>query len=203
MAAAVVSTEDTILEAARKVFMQKGFAATRMCDIAQMAGINQALLHYYFRSKDRLFGVIFEQQFQKFYSSVEGILRSDMPFFDKLRAMIATEIQKNMAAPYLPMFILNEMHSNPKYLTCDSASTRHANLFQLFSELTQAEYKAGRIRKVCPRQLLLSIMGLSTFPFLARPMARHSMDIDDDTFQKLMLDRVDYASDMVIRSLEV
>ncbi len=50
---ATSSTEDVIVEAARAVFMQKGFAATRMCDIAQTAGINQALLHYYLFQNER------------------------------------------------------------------------------------------------------------------------------------------------------
>lgn len=200
---AVTGTEETILEAARKVFMQKGFAATRMCDIAQMAGINQALLHYYFRSKNRLFDVIFEQQHQKFYASIESILSSDAPYFDKLRQLIASEIQKNMAAPYLPMFILNEMHSNPKHLQCDGTSSRHTRLFELFSELTQAEYEAGRIRAVSARQLLLSIMSLCSFPFLAQPMIKHSMAIDDHGFQQFMQERADHASDMIIRFLEI
>jgi AcrR family transcriptional regulator len=62
---ATSSTEDVIVEAARAVFMQKGFAATRMCDIAQTAGINQALLHYYFRTKDKLFSIVFQHQFKK------------------------------------------------------------------------------------------------------------------------------------------
>lgn len=203
MVAAAVSTEESILEAARKVFMQKGFAAARMCEIAEMAGINQALLHYYFRSKDRLFEVIFEQQSNNFYSNILSILDSDLPFFDKLRLMIAREIEKMSSAPYLPMFILNEMHSNPGRMDCAVKAEQQTRLFQTFSALVEQEYAAGRIRKVCPQQLFLSIMGITMFPFLAQPMIKMAMEMDGQSFNKMMQERVDHASALIIRSLEL
>ena len=203
MSAAAVSTEETILEAARKVFMQKGFAAARMCEIAEMAGINQALLHYYFRSKDRLFGVIFEQQSNNFYSNILSILHSDLPFFEKLRLMIAKEIEKISSAPYLPMFILNEMHSNPKRMQCNGSWDRNTHFFKTFSDLVEREYEAGRIRKVCPKQLFLSIMGITMFPFLAQPMVKMAMEIDGLSFEQLMQERAEHASELIIRSLQI
>jgi TetR/AcrR family transcriptional regulator len=200
---AAASTEETILEAARKVFMQKGFAAARMCEIAETAGINQALLHYYFRNKDRLFSVVFEQQSHHFYSNIISILQSDMPFFEKLRQMIAKEIEKISAAPYMPMFILNEMHSNPKRMQCNGSVDRNSHFFKTFSDLVEQEYEAGRIRKVCPKQLFLSIMGITMFPFLAKPMLQMALEIDGLSFEELMQERVEHASDLIIRSLQV
>lgn len=200
---AAASTEETILEAARKVFMQKGFAAARMCEIAETAGINQALLHYYFRNKDRLFSVVFEQQSHNFYSNIISILQSDMPFFEKLRQMIAKEIEKISAAPYMPMFILNEMHSNPKRMQCNGSVDRNSHFFKTFSDLVEQEYEAGRIRKVCPKQLFLSIMGITMFPFLAKPMLQMALEIDGLSFEQLMQERVEHASDLIIRSLQV
>ncbi|MBK8425993.1 MAG: TetR/AcrR family transcriptional regulator [Lewinellaceae bacterium] len=203
MSAIAVSTEETILEAARKVFMQKGFAAARMCEIAKIAGINQALLHYYFRSKDRLFEVIFAQQSQNFYANIISILHSDVPFFEKLRMMIAKEIEKISSAPYLPMFILNEMHSNPERMQCNGSVDRNTHFFKTFSELVEKEYEAGRIRKVCPQQLFLSIMGITMFPFLAQPMIKMALEIDGKSFEQLMQERAEHASELIIRSLQV
>lgn len=201
---AAISTEENILEAARKVFMQKGFAAARMCDIAKTADINQALLHYYFRSKDRLFAVIFDQESSKFHSNLLSIIHSELSFFEKLRLIIQQEMQKITSAPYLPMFILNEMHSNPDRLDQPSGfGQRQRQLFQAFSDLVVQEQKAGNIRPVCPKQLFLTIHGLTMFPFLAQPMMKLTMNMDQQAFEKLISERVHYAVDMLTRSLQL
>ncbi|MFN0215979.1 MAG: TetR/AcrR family transcriptional regulator [Saprospiraceae bacterium] len=201
---AVKRTEENILEAAREVFMQKGFAAARMCEIAKTANINQALLHYYFRKKDKLFGIIFEQESRKFHTDFLSILNSNQPFFDKLRQMVRIDIKKNAAAPFIPIFILNEMHSNPERLEQFLGATqRHAELFGVFSRLVEEEKLAGRIRAVSPKQLFLTILGLTMFPFLAQPMMSRVLDIDKNGFDQLLVDRIDYASDMLIRSLQI
>ena len=198
------TTEGTIVEAARKVFMQKGFAAARMCDIATAANINQALLHYYFRTKDKLFQIIFDQESRKFLSDITAILRSDLPFFDKLRLVLRKDLQKLQAAPYLPIFVLNEMHSNP-----DRMQGRQPNddgygaIFRDFSALVEQEQQAGRIRPVCPRQLWMSIQAIIMFPYLAQPMVKMSMGLDQQAFEQLMTERAEYAGDLIIRGLEL
>lgn len=198
------STEAQILEAARQVFMQKGFAAARMCDIAKTANINPALLHYYFRKKEKLFSIIFEQESSNFHSNIISILRSDRPFFEKLRLMVEKEIQKITSAPYMPMFILNEMHSNPERMQhCCETHHRHTELFNTFREVVEQEQTAGRIRPVCPRQLFLSILGLTMFPFLAQPMVQLALNIDPASFNHLVAMRIQHAGDMIIRSLQV
>lgn len=197
------NTEEIILDAAREVFLQKGFAAARMCDIAKTANINQAMLHYYFRKKDKLFEIIFEQESQKFYSSFITILNSDLSFFEKLRRIVETDIQKNIAAPFLPLFILNEMHTNPVRMEQFLGSMqRHETLYMAFHQLVEQEQAAGRIWPVCPRQLFLSILGLTMFPFLAKPLIKHILDLQNQSFDQLIQDRVDYAGDMLIRSLQ-
>jgi AcrR family transcriptional regulator len=200
---AAKSTEEAILEAAREVFMQKGFAAARMCDIAKSANINQALLHYYFRKKDKLFEIIFEQESRKFHSDFLSILNSERPFFDKIRLMVAMDIQKMTSAPYLPMFILNEMHSNPERMNQFLGATkRQSELFAAFKTLMEKEVAASRIRAVCPKQFFLSILGLTMFPFLAQPMVKNGLSLTDTAFDKMMTDRIDFASEMLIRSLQ-
>ena len=194
----------TIVEAARKVFMQKGFAATRMYDIASAANINQALLHYYFRTKDKLFQIIFDQESRKFLSDITAILRSDLPFFDKLRLMLRKDLEKLRAAPYLPIFVLNEMHSNPDRMPCRPPNDDgYGTIFQAFSELVQQEEQAGRIRPVCPRQLLISIQAIMMFPYLAQPMVKMSMDLDQQAFEQLMAERAEHAGDLIVRGLQM
>jgi TetR/AcrR family transcriptional regulator len=201
---ATKSTEETILDAAREVFMQKGFAASRMCEIAKIANINQALLHYYFRKKDKLFEIIFEQESRKFHVDFLTILNSNHTFFEKIKRMVAKDIEKMSSAPALPMFMLNEMHSNPERLNQFLGSNhRHVEIFNVFSDMVVKEQSEGRIKPVCPRQLFLSILGLTMFPFLAQPMIKHVLNIDDQTFDQIIADRVEYASDMLIQSLKI
>ncbi len=182
--------------------MQKGFAASRMCDIAKTAHINQALLHYYFRTKDKLFAMIFDQESEKFQSNIISILTSERPFFEKLRLLIAQDIEKMRSAPYLPMFILNEMHSNPER-QCAGQGESQARVFKIFRELVEKEQAAGRIAPVCPQQLFLSIKGLTMFPFLAQPMYKIVQETDHISFEQLLQERVEHVSHMVIRSLQV
>lgn len=200
---ATISTEDVIVDAARRVFMQKGFAAARMCDIAQTAGINQALLHYYFRSKDKLFSIVFEKESINFRSDVLQILNSDLPFFQKLRLMIRKDLEKFRSAPFLPMFVLNEMHNNPERMMHIASTSQHDLIFKKFSTLVEQEYKAGNIRKVCPAQLLLSIMGITMFPYLAEPMIKMSMGLNGEAFEKLMEEREEHAISFIEQALLV
>ena len=82
-----LSTEKTILEAAKKVFLDKGFDGARMQEIADEAGINKALLHYYFRSKDKLFDAIFEEAFKQFLPNISDIMVSDISIEEKVFGM--------------------------------------------------------------------------------------------------------------------
>jgi hypothetical protein len=200
---ATSSTEDVIVEAARAVFMQKGFAATRMCDIAQTAGINQALLHYYFRTKDKLFSIVFEKESIHFRSDVLSILNSDLPFFDKLRLMVRKDIEKFKTAPFLPMFVLNEMHSNPERMSHIASEANHDLIYDAFCRVVEKEQESGRIRRVNPAQLLLSIMGITMFPYLAEPMIKISMDLDDISFAELLEEREDHAMALIENALKV
>ena len=107
-------TEQRILEAARNIFIHKGYYGARMQEIADEAGINKALLHYYFRSKDRLFETIFQQSFSKFVPVIGGILAGSDPWQKKIGAFVENYLQLLYSNPYLPQFILNEINRDPE-----------------------------------------------------------------------------------------
>ena len=96
------STEQIILEAAKKVFVRKGMAGARMQDIADEAGINKALLHYYFRNKEKLFEMIFMEAAEKFFPRINAIFDSDQPLFEKIESFCEEYISVVMENPYLP-----------------------------------------------------------------------------------------------------
>lgn len=110
------NTEQKILDAARVVFTRQGFAAARMDDIATEAGINRALLHYYFRSKQKLFDVIFEENLSRFYRSFIEILSSELDLESKIRNLISAEIDMLLENRDLPLFIISEASRNPEMM---------------------------------------------------------------------------------------
>ena len=108
--------EEKILVAARKVFTTKGMAGARMQDIADEAGINKALLHYYFRDKDKLFEVVFMEEAQKFFPKINAIFNSDVPLFEKIENFVNEYIDEMQENPYLPWFVMNEVNRDPDQL---------------------------------------------------------------------------------------
>src|SRR6478672_10927133 len=104
------TAEARILTAARKVFIAKGMAGARMQDIADEAGINKALLHYYFRSKEKLFEQIFKELSFQFLPRVNAIFESDKPLFEKIEMFCCEYISKMIENPFIQLFIVNEMN---------------------------------------------------------------------------------------------
>src|SRR5574339_606892 len=107
------TSEEKILAAARKVFMEKGMAGARMQDIADEDGINKALLHYYFRSKDKLFETIFAETSSRFIPRMTEILNADTPLFEKINTFCEAYISQIQQNPYMPLFLMNEANKHP------------------------------------------------------------------------------------------
>lgn len=162
------NTEEKILNAAQTVFTQKGMDGARMQEIADKAGINKALLHYYFRTKEKLFDAIFKKVFSQIMPNLMGMVDSDLPFENKLGIFIENYIDLLMRNPFLPTFILKEMNRNPDFLASIIKGTgiQPAKIFSMLEK----EMDAGKIRKMDPRDLLINILGLSIFPIAAKPL---------------------------------
>ena len=114
------TTEELILDAAMKVFTRKGFAAARTEEIAKEAGINRALLHYYYRDKQTIFNLIFESRFKEFFKGLFVIFESDnISLFEKIRRMVEHEINTLTKHPDLARFIITEIAQTPELLIED------------------------------------------------------------------------------------
>src|SRR4030095_9462910 len=144
------TSEEKILAAARKVFLEKGMAGARMQDIADEAGINKALLHYYFRSKDKLFETIFAETFSKFLPRVNQILDSELPLFEKISTFCETYISQMQQNPYIVLFIMNEVNKHPEsFLQRMWAGEKKPHMRKLVSQIDM-EVKKGTIKKINP-----------------------------------------------------
>lgn len=197
-------TEKAILEAAMKVFTHKGYAAARMDDIAKEANINRALLHYYFRSKDKMFDLIFEQKVKEFFSGLGQILFSDKKLEEVIRAMVKHEITLIGANPYLPIFILQELQQSPERLMSDAQNAGMSPhlVLKRFSVLVKQAIKENKIRQIEPGQLLVNIMSLCIYPVVAKPIIKTVLELDDASFHKMMTKRIESVSEFIMLSLK-
>ena len=183
------STEEKIKEAARKVFTQKGYAATRTRDIADESGYNLALINYYFRSKEKLFDIIVVEQIQLFLHSVIGILDdAETTLKQKIEILIGHYIDMLIINPHLPVFILSEVNTNPEKLIEKLGFNERPRDTQLVKQWK--EYAAARQgAKVDPMHIFLNVLSMTIFPFVASPMIRNRTQISTEQFNKLMIER--------------
>lgn len=196
------STEEKILWAAKKVFMREGMAGARMQDIANEAKINKALLHYYFRSKDKLFETVFLQEAQKFFPKINMIFESDLPLFEKIERFVneyITEIQEN---PYLPWFVLNEMNRQPDTFLYKVWGANNLPKPQKFLEQIEREVKRGTIKRINPLHLLMNLLSMTIFPFVAKPMFLRNLRMNETQFKEFMEQRRKEVPNFIIDSIK-
>ena len=182
-------TEKLILEAACRVFIRRGTAGARMQEIAREAGVNQALLHYYFRSKERLSVAVFGLVAGKLFPALIQVLGSDASLEEKVESLIGLYLENLSRSPFIPGYLLSEMHHHPDRLPqllksalgADAAQILGNVLGKLESQI-KAEVKAGRMSPITPQAFAVNLISLCIFPFAARPMLSFMLGMDDAAF---------------------
>jgi AcrR family transcriptional regulator len=157
-----------------------------MQDIADEAGINRALLHYYFRSKERLFELVFDEAVTRFLGTVQPIMFARIPLFEKIKRLVEAEIDLCVANPCNAMFILHEMMQNPSVLERRNIRELYASFLAQLSEALQEEHKAGRIVRIDAENLFLHIISLILFPFVGRAYVKQAFGLDEEGYWKLI-----------------
>lgn len=186
-------TQARILAAAHRVFTRKGTAGARMQDIAEAAGVNQALLHYYFRSKDRLATAVFTRVATQLIPRVAATLVSDASLPEKIEAVVHAYIDTIRERPFLPAYIVAELHQHPERLIqLLEKSLPHppsvvvGGLMAQLQAQIDAESAAGRIRPIAAPNLVLNTVGLCVFPFLAQPLLAVGFAMDQAAFERFL-----------------
>jgi AcrR family transcriptional regulator len=193
---ASADAEQRILDAAHRVFLRRGSAGARTQEIADEAGVNKALLHYYFRTKERLASAVFQRAAGKLMPPVIATLASDIPLEDKVQRVVAIELDVLLRHPYLPGYIISELTHNPararQFLGALSGAPLEeivAGPLEVLERQIRAETRAGRMRAIAADQLMLNLLSLCIFPFAARPMVQLVLHLDDDGFERLIARR--------------
>jgi AcrR family transcriptional regulator len=179
-----LTAEEKIKEAARKVFTRKGFAATRTRDIAEEAGINLALLNYYFRSKEKLFEIVYLEKMQKFFGFIGPIIYDVATTLDKKTVLIVSVYTDMLLEnPDIPFFILGESRNNPE-IVLNAMPKKDFLKNSVFIRQLQ-EKKPDQD----PYQFLLTMLGMTIFPFLMKPVFQKITDTNDVKHRQMMMER--------------
>lgn len=165
--------EQKIIEAAKATFLKKGFKDTNMSDIAAEVGLTRPAMHYYFRTKERLFQAVFGDILMTFLPKVSGIITSDVPLEEKLGAVADAYLAILKENPQLPMFLMKEAMRDfdgfVQMALCINISQAGNNLFSAI----ESEMQAGNIKKVPFIEIFYTFYGLIVTPFLTMPIASH------------------------------
>ncbi len=195
------NTEEKIIQAAEVVFIEKGMAGARMQQIADVAGINKALLHYYYRSKEKLFNVIFKIAFKAFIPNLLEVFKGDKDFFTKLRYFVSKYIDVLERNPHLPGFVLHEISHRPDNLM---KMVKEMNFdVDFIQDQIAEEIAQGKIKEIDPAQLLINVISLCIFPIVAKPMISGVIyKGDEKAYKKMLKDRKTHVADFIINSIK-
>lgn len=194
------NTEDKILSAAQSVFIIKGMDGARMQEIANEAGINKALLHYYFRTKQKLFEAIFSKLFNQIFPNLEMLIKADKPIDIKLGNFIDKYTEIMLKNPFLPAFILKEINRDPNFFVF--LFIKKGIQPNLILEMFEKEMHAGNIVKMNPKDLIINILSMCLFPFAAKPLMQVILfENDSKAYVQFLNERKTTVKDFVLNSV--
>jgi len=194
-------TEEKIFEAATLVFEEKGMDGSRMQDIANKAGINKALLHYYFRTKNKLFDAVFQKLAGKLFEKFAPVFRENLTLEEKIRFFYREHITFLQENPRLPAFILNEINRNPELIKKLLKKIDFNKLWAMLEEQHKEELHRYHITRESIPQIMTSIAAISVFPFAARGMLEGIFENLGVDFDKYIEERKEFAAEFVIKAI--
>lgn len=184
-----LNTEDKIKEVATSLFMKNGFAATKTRDIAEKAGINLALLNYYYRSKEKLFNKIMMEVISVFMKSIFKIFENEETTLEEKFELIAAKyIDRIKSNPDIPNFILNELRARPDEFFDKVIEGRKLQDLYIYHQLVERIGKE-RVEEINPIHIMMNLMSLTLFPFVGKPMLRLVTGVDNKAFNQMMEER--------------
>ncbi|MEO8218222.1 MAG: TetR/AcrR family transcriptional regulator [Acidobacteriota bacterium] len=167
-------TEQRILDAADEVFVRRGTDGARMQEIADVAGVNKSLLHYYYRTKELLSEAVFRKAASRFLPEVVQIMASELELEEKIDRAVDTYLTQLSRRPYLPGYIIGELTHHPDRMltifTALAGNRIQRLVLKKISAQIDARLEAGTIAPITAQQFLMNVISTCVFPFAARPM---------------------------------
>lgn len=197
-----LQTEEKILKAAKQIFHKQGFAGARMQEIADEAGINKSMLHYYFRSKDKLFQQVFQSSVHEFFPVIFDVLNADLGLILKVEKLVDTYYEMFKKHPHLPRFVIHEMNQHPERFK-EFMNNVDIVIPEHFIKQIQAEIKAGTMKKIDPREFIINTIGLCVFPMIARPMIETVFDMNDEQYRQFFEQRKKELPKFILNAVKI
>jgi TetR/AcrR family transcriptional regulator len=190
MAIKTQQTEDLIKETAMRLFFQKGHINATTQEIADEAGVNRALIHYYFRSRDLLFEKVLHETLGATREKIDAIFSSNDTLYNKISRFIEIFIEQNIDYPYLENFLVTEMVKNPtKVKELHPAEEKRERLRKILEEQIKEEIAAGNIEPIGIEHFMVNLMSLCNYPLIAKPMVQDFFHFDDAAYKRFLLER--------------
>ena len=181
-------TEKLIKETAKQVFFQKGFLKATTQEIADEAGVNRALIHYYFRSREQLLDTLLEEAVTEKKERMKVIFGSNDTFPNKIREYISMIIDRGITYPYLENFLISEIASHPDKMKMSCFKDR-VKSFDLIKHDLEEEIRKGKIAPITPQNFMINLTSMCNYPFLAKSILQAIHGMTDAAFKKFVLDR--------------
>jgi AcrR family transcriptional regulator len=194
------STEQRIFDAAHEVFVQKGMDRAKMQEIADRAGINKALLHYYYRSKEKLYEMVVRAVMNQAIPVIRGLVESEAPLEDKLRNLIDFYVDLLSRNPFVPVFIMTEINRHPDHFF-DSIMPKDLPKPEVFLKQVEEAIASGRIRPIKPQHLLMNVLAMCIFPIVAKPMMRVILGMSAEEMKQFYAERKAQVTEFVFAAL--
>ena len=175
-----LSTEERILQAATHVFVRNGYAGTKTRDIAEEAGINVATLHYYFRTKEKLFSVVAKESMKEFASVFHRAFAREGTMEDKVKRFVDGHIDLLLERPYLASFCIQESERDPEGYK-DTMDFR--NYRAVMQRELDAMAERNEARPITPDEFIVALVGMTIYPFLSRNTTMYSAGMDEAAYR--------------------
>lgn len=194
-------TEGKILDAAKKIFIEKGLDGARMQEIANEAGINKALLHYYYRSKNQLFEAVYEQVFKEMLPKMYGLFMQETSLLDIIPQFFELHMEFLKRNPSIPLFILMEIKKVPDFMK-RMMDKNQIDVLAAVKVKVAAAVNAGLIRSIKGEDLILNMLSLSVFQFAAAPMYQAVAGITEEEYFEIIDERKKTLAEFVINAIK-
>lgn len=192
------STELKIFEAAREIFQSKGLEGARMQEIADKAEINKSMLHYYYRSKEKLFEKVYQLSIIKLIPQIASLLNEDIPLEQKLRNFTEKYLELIKHNPDIPLFVLHEMNKNPGRMKSFMLNEIGKKV-QPFLDQIREEREKGNTVDLPAEQIMANIMSLLIFPFMGKPVFQVIFEMNEKDYETFIEERQKWLPDFIVQ----
>ena len=183
-------TETQIKDTARRIFLKEGRMMATTQDIADAAGVNRTLLHYYFRSRDHLFDLVFQEALMRLRRRLHEVLGTELKFKDKIEKLVDVFYEELTELPYLETFITLQLNQDPdRYQEMFVQIPGGKERMKTFLKDIQLEMEKGTIPEMKPINYFINLFALMAYPYVAKPIYLKMFDLSDHAFNKLLPER--------------